>query len=162
MNTMQIIIMRHGDAEPIKLNDKERNLSSLGEKQAQQAGRWLNKYYAASKGIELALVSPYQRAQQSYYQLATQVKVARKEICEDIVPEGSSKLVHDYIDYLIAQNKVERNLLLVSHMPFVSYLFDELCGLGESLLFSTSSCAIVEYVPETLSAQLIELYYPNS
>lgn len=158
---MQIIIMRHGDAGPMQLNDKERNLTLLGEKQAQQTGSWLNKYYHASKGIELALVSPYRRAQQTYKQLATQVKVDRKELCDDIVPEGCSRLVHDYIDYLAVQNKVERKLLIVSHMPFVSYLFDELCGVKESLLFATSSCAIIDYVPEKLSGQLIELYYPN-
>ncbi|MFT5313006.1 MAG: phosphohistidine phosphatase [Paraglaciecola sp.] len=158
---MQIIIMRHGDAEPMQVNDSERNLTSLGEKQAQHTGRWLNKYYHANKGIEFALVSPYQRAQQSYNQLASQVNVVRKELCDDIVPEGCSRLVHDYIDYLIAQHHVERNLLLVSHMPFVSYLFDELCGVNKSLLFATSSCAIIDYVPEKLSGQPIEFYYPN-
>jgi phosphohistidine phosphatase len=153
--------MRHGDAVPMQLNDKERDLTLLGEKQGQQAGRWLNKYYHASQGVELALVSPYKRAQQTCNQLATEVKVGRKELYDDIVPEGSSRLVHDYIDYLIAQNKVHRNLLIVSHMPLVSYLFDELLGVKESMLFATSSCAIIEYFPEKASGQLIEVYYPN-
>jgi phosphohistidine phosphatase len=158
---MQIIIMRHGDAEPMQLNDKERGLTMLGEKQAQQAGRWLNKYYHASKDIELALVSPYKRAQQTYSQLVKQVKVGRKELCDDIVPEGCSVLVHECIDNLIDQNKVERNLLIVSHMPFVSYLFDELLGVKESLFFATSSCAIIDYSPENSAGQLLEVYYPN-
>lgn len=158
---MQIIIMRHSDAVPMQLNDKERSLTLLGEKQGRQAGHWLNKIYPANKGIELALVSPYKRAQQTYSQLATNVTVGRQEICEDIVPEGCSRLVHDYIDYLITHNKVKRSLLIVSHMPFVSYLFDELCGVKKSMLFATSSCAIIDYVPEKSSGQLVEFYYTN-
>ena len=158
---MQIIIMRHGDAEPMGLNDQERNLTLLGQKQARQAGRFLNKYGQVNQGIELALVSPYVRAQQTYNELVTQVSVGRKELCEDIVPEGRSKLVHDYIDYLVIQKKVEHRLLIISHMPFISYLFDELLGSKESALFATSSCAIIDYVAEESKGKLIEVYYPH-
>ena len=152
---MQIIIMRHGDAEPLKKNDVTRNLSDLGEQQAMEAGRWLNEYYLTSNGIEAAFVSPYIRARQTFKQLNLHVKVEKMQIVEDVTPDGNPQLVHDHIDYMLQEKKLKQNLLIVSHMPFVSYLVDELMSHRESLLFATSSLAIIDYP----SYKLVEVYH---
>ena len=154
---MHIIIMRHGDAEPFKKNDITRNLTDFGLQQAAEAGRWLNDYYSKSNGIEMALVSPYIRAQQTFEQLNLKVKVEKMHISEDITPDGNPQLVHDHIDYLVEEKKLTRNLLIVSHMPFVSFLSDELLTKKVSLLFATSSLVIIDY----LHSNLVEVYHPQ-
>jgi phosphohistidine phosphatase len=149
--------MRHGDAEPLNKSDITRNLTDFGLQQAAEAGRWLNQYYSASNGIEMALVSPYARARQTFDQLNLHVKVGKMHINEDIVPEGDPRLMHDFIDYFLEKNKLERNLLIVSHMPFVSYLLDELLTNKVSLLFATSSLVIIDYP----LSKLVEVYHPK-
>jgi phosphohistidine phosphatase len=154
---MQIIIMRHGDAEPLKKNDSTRNLSALGVQQAMEAGKWLNEYYLASNGIGAALVSPYSRAQQTFEQLNLYVNVGEVQINEDITPDGNPQLLHDHIDYLLQEKKLKKSLLIVSHMPFVSYLLDELMSHRESQLFATSSLTIIEYP----RSKIVEVYHPQ-
>ncbi|MFT5676308.1 MAG: phosphohistidine phosphatase [Paraglaciecola sp.] len=154
---MQIIIMRHGDAEPLKKNDITRNLSHLGVQQAMEAGRWLNEYYLTSNGIDAAFVSPYFRAKQTFDQLKLHVNVGKMQVVEDITPDGNPRLVHDHIDYMLQERKLIQSLLIVSHMPFVSYLVDELLSYRESLLFATSSLAIIDYP----SSKLVEVYHPQ-
>jgi phosphohistidine phosphatase len=154
---MHIIIMRHGDAEPLKKNDLTRNLSNLGVQQATEAGKWLNNYYLASNGIEAALVSPYFRARQTYDQLNLHVKIGKMQINEDITPDGNPRLVNDHIDYMVKEKKLKQSLLIVSHMPFVSYLMDELMNQRESQLFATSSLTIIDYQ----NSKLVDIYHPQ-
>jgi phosphohistidine phosphatase len=152
--------MRHGDAEPIQRNDKARKLTTLGEKQAANAGHWLAKYTRNTNGIDVALVSPYVRAVQTYEQLIKHVNVTTNETNEDIIPSGDSAMTHDYIDAMLSTNKIKSSLLIVSHMPFVSYLLDELLSNKISLLFATTSMAVIDYSIEKSSGELIEIYHP--
>ena len=149
--------MRHGDAESLKKSDITRNLTSFGLQQSEEAGRWLNQYYSASNGIEMALVSPYLRARQTFEQLNLHVQVENMHIDDGIIPDGNPKLAHDHIDFLVEENKLTRNLLIVSHMPFVSYLLDELLTNKMSLLFATSSLVIIDYS----RFKLVEVYHPT-
>ena len=84
------------------------------------------------------------------------------EIIEDIIPEGLPKIVSDYIDARIhaAANakKPIRSMLLVSHMPFVSYLVDELCQSYTTSLFSTASIAVIKYSLSAHKGTLVTHY----
>ena len=92
--------MRHGEAERFQFQDKTRSLTSRGEKQAITAGKWLSDYLGEGALVDIALVSSYVRAQQTYCQLSEQVVVSQKQVCEDVIPEGDPKIVHDFIKVL--------------------------------------------------------------
>jgi phosphohistidine phosphatase len=83
---MKLIIMRHGEAERFREKDNTRSLTSLGEKQASTAGKWLHDYLGSDASVDIALVSSYVRAQQTYEQLSKQVVVIEKQFCEDVIP----------------------------------------------------------------------------
>ena len=41
-----ILIMRHGEAIPMQADDVSRNLTSVGQQQAEKMGLWLQKKHA--------------------------------------------------------------------------------------------------------------------
>lgn len=156
---MHVIIMRHGDARPVHAEDSLRQLSPFGHKQAKVAGKWLQQRYLTT-GIDMCLVSPYVRARQTLVDVSGEVKINRELISSDITPDGSVCLTHDYLDFLIKDKQVNQSLLIISHMPFVSYLVDELTVSEQSLFFDTSSIVTIEYCPEKTRGTLLDVYHP--
>ncbi|MDC8831571.1 phosphohistidine phosphatase SixA [Alteromonas gilva] len=143
-----IFIMRHGEAESLLINDKDRQLTSQGCAEISLSCNWLTSSYCHDRQLATVLVSPYKRTRQSYQELAGILQASHFEICSDITPDGNVKLAHDYIDVLAQQSlqsAAGRPLLVVSHMPFVSFLLDELCSTEQMSLFSTGSVAVVRY-----------------
>jgi phosphohistidine phosphatase len=157
---MKLIIMRHGEAERFRVQDKTRSLTSLGEKQASTAGKWLNDYLGADSPVDIALVSSYVRAQETYEHLSNQVVVTENQICEDVIPEGDPKVAHDYIKVLIEKKSSPRVILIVSHMPFVSYFLEEVHFDKQSMLFDTSSIVIVDYDVSVGAGTIERIYHP--
>ncbi len=157
-----LFIMRHGEAEAPRLDDKNRQLTLVGRDQAKHAAGWLKTHYCESGKIDLALVSPYRRARQTHDMVSLDIVADKVESNEDIIPEGSPKLVSDYIDARIHNavnaKKPIRSLLIVSHMPFVSYLVDELCQSYTTSLFSTASIAVIKYSLSEHKGTLITHY----
>ena len=134
--------MRHGEAEPYNTSDEARNLTIYGRSQAQQAGIWLKQEYGQ---IDLALVSPFVRAQQTLHSIQQFVSVLNVETYSDITPSGNPTLVHDYVDVLLSARPQVKSLLLVAHMPIVSFLLDEFCKSNQAALFGTASVFSVDY-----------------
>ena len=157
---MKLIIMRHGEAERIRVQDNTRSLTSLGEKQAGTAGKWLKDYLGADTPVDIALVSSYVRAQQTYEQLSEQVVVSQKQICEDVIPEGDPKIAHDFINVLFESESQPSVILVVSHMPFVSYFLEEVHVDKQSMLFDTSSVVIVDYDVAVGAGKIESIYHP--
>jgi phosphohistidine phosphatase len=156
---MHVIIMRHGDARPAHGEDSLRPLSSFGHKQAKAAGKWLQQRYLTS-GIDMCLVSPYVRARQTLDGVSGEVNINREVISSDVTPDGGVWLTHDYLDFLISDKQISHSLLIISHMPFVSYLVDELTGSEQSMFFDTSSIVTIEYCPKKTRGTLLEVYHP--
>ena len=144
-----LFIMRHGEAEAPRLDDKSRQLTPLGREQAKTTALWLKDQYCQKGIVDLALVSPYRRAKQTHDMVSLDIIANKVENNEDIVPEGSPRLVSDYIDGL---------LLVVSHMPLVSYLVDELCQSYTTSLFSTASIAVIKYSLKEHKGTLVTHY----
>lgn len=92
--------------------------------------------------------------------VSQKIDVLQQDVSNDVTPEGNIWLTHDYIDYLLEEHKLTTSLLIVSHMPFVSYFLDELTGVQHSLFFDTSSMVIVDYQPDTHSGKVLEVYHP--
>ena len=152
--------MRHGEAETYRVQDKTRNLTRHGEKQATEAGKWLARNLGADTPIDLALTSSYVRAQQTNQHLSSQVKVTATLVCEDIIPEGDPKVAHDFVRVLIQDSPSSDVILIVSHMPFVSYFLEEVHTERQTMLFDTSSIVVLEY-DVVLGAGVIEnIYHP--
>jgi phosphohistidine phosphatase len=106
-------------------------------------------------------VSHYNRAQQSYQQLCQKVVIQGKQVSSDVLPGSNPQLAHDYIKVLIAETPGLKSILVVSHMPFISYFLEEIHEKNESMLFETSSIAIVDYNPVESSGTLVCVYHPG-
>jgi phosphohistidine phosphatase len=158
---MKLIIMRHGEAETFRVQDKTRSLTSHGVKQAIEAGRWLASYLGADMPIDLALTSSYVRAQQTNQQLSSQLTVKTTMVCDDVVPEGDPKVVHDFVKVLIADLPSSNVILIVSHMPFVSYFLEEVHKDKQTMLFDTSSMVVLDYDTEREAGIIENIYHPS-
>ncbi|MBL4940982.1 MAG: phosphohistidine phosphatase SixA [Colwellia sp.] len=169
---MQIYIMRHGEAANIAGEDSLRPLTIHGKIEAEKMGLWL---VSCKPRLLNILVSPYLRAQQS---CVTVIDVLSKasllngispETVDFITPSGNARQVHDYIDGLVHNNNddiaannstEEQAILLVSHMPFVSYLVGELTGSLNMPIFSTGAIAIIDYDIKQMQGKLLDIVSP--
>lgn len=143
---MRIFIMRHGEAELVASSDAQRNLTAHGIKQAKQQGFWLSE---TAKQIEKVIVSPYNRAQQTYQALADTTQTALPneiETWDAITPYGNSHIVVDYLTTLWQDGVA--SVLLVSHLPFVEDLVTALCDSPQQIGFSTGTIAEIEWQGE--------------
>ena len=156
-----LFIMRHGEAEPARRDDRSRQLTEYGRTQSLTTSNWLKKY-SQNDSIDLALVSPYQRTRQTLDMMGHHHNFLNSQICQDIVPDGDIHLCHDYIDALLQQSlskhKPLKTLLIVSHMPFVSYLLDEICQIQRMPLFATGAVAVIDYSGKGHRGSLLEHY----
>ncbi|MCU7555178.1 phosphohistidine phosphatase SixA [Alteromonas sp. ASW11-19] len=151
-------IMRHGEAEPLQLDDKSRQLTGVGRRQVADATQWLTAHWCPEGKVDLALVSPYRRARQTYDVMSLDIRPGKMEVFEDITPAGNPQLVHDYLDARVATAQARKqslnSILLVSHMPLVSYLVDTVCQSYTTSLFATASIAVIRYQPTSQRGHL--------
>lgn len=157
-----VFIMRHGEAESLRLDDKSRQLTDAGRKQVSRAASWLQDTWCRDGKVDLALVSPFRRARQTYDMFSLDINASKMEIFADITPDGDAQNVHEYLDARLSTSKArEQNLkriLLVSHMPLVSYLVDAMCDSYTTSLFATASIAVIRYNVHTHKGSL-EAHY---
>ncbi len=157
-----LFVMRHGEAESLRVDDKSRQLTPEGRLQSMNAAKWLKQKYVSNGEVDLALVSPYRRARQTYDMLSLDIRPGQMEICHDIIPDGNAELTHDFLDVRLRESQLTdapiKSVLLVSHMPLVSYLVDSLCCSHTTSLFATASVAVVRYSLEKQCGKL-EVHY---
>ncbi|MDC1255969.1 phosphohistidine phosphatase SixA [bacterium] len=154
---MQIFIMRHGQAGSMATTDSQRELTQRGFFEASVMAKWLNDKEVT---VSHVFVSPYVRAQQTANTLmADNSSSAKLSTLDFITPEGNAKIVHDYLDGVFASETINK-LLIVSHMPLVSYLVEELTAESACPVFQTASIAQIEYDTEKMKGQLVRLIAP--
>jgi phosphohistidine phosphatase len=158
---MKLIIMRHGEAEALRRDDESRCLTLLGKEQAKQAGIWLAQNLGEQVPIDLALVSTYTRAQQTYVEVQKQLKVSNQQQSTDVLPSSNAQVAHDYMLDIVMQEQQISSLLIVSHMPFVSYFLEEVHAQRRSTLFDTSSIVILDYDPVARAGEMDKIYHPS-
>ncbi|OEE68132.1 phosphohistidine phosphatase SixA [Enterovibrio norvegicus FF-33] len=140
---MRIYIMRHGEAQTFAASDEERLLTERGEQQSVEMARWLANELPEGK-LDLVLVSPYLRAQQTWNACQTVLPTAQKVLTEDgITPYGDSEHVASYLRALVTVDH-PASILLVSHLPLVGYLTAEFAVDMQAPMFPTSSIACIE------------------
>jgi len=144
MTQRTIIIMRHGEAEGYAQQDSLRNLSLYGKQDVADTASKL-------KGIIIDTVwaSPYNRAQQTaeIVMASLGLDAACKIDHVGITPSGNASVIGEEL-------KAETgNILLATHMPFVSeltaYLTGKLCG------FNTADCAIIRISDDGVELEMV-------
>ena len=79
-----------------------------------------------------------------------------------ITPAGHAQQTQDFIDGLFTQSSDDKKvILLVSHMPFVSYLVAQLTQSQNMPIFSTGAIAHINYDTTVMQGQLVDLVSPE-
>ena len=134
---MNIILIRHGQAESFASDDASRMLTTQGEHQAQQTAAWLlNQGYQ----LDALIVSPYKRAQQTAYHVA-QVFDIPMTTCDQITPDNSPQAAFEWLDELLLPESA--TIAVVCHMPIVARLVMLLTG-ESSAGFSVAEAQVIE------------------
>ncbi|KGQ39588.1 phosphohistidine phosphatase SixA [Gallibacterium genomosp. 1] len=137
---MHIFIMRHGEASFYATSDKERPLTTRGEEQAKQQGKWLLQQGWMP---DFMLVSPYLRAQQTHKQICSALKIIEHSECWDnLTPYGNAYVVADYLD-MLAKDGI-KNVLIISHLPLVDEIVQAL-GITQPIAFHTATLVEIAY-----------------
>ena len=143
---MQLLIVRHGEAEVQAPADSLRNLTPRGRDETQQLGRAI-----ARKAFSPAQIwaSPYVRAQQTAQILQQQfAHFDAVRACPVITPYGD---VRDFTDWL-ARDGSAQSVLAVSHQPFVTQALSWFCHGTQQLtagipMLTTSAAVLIEFDP---------------
>ncbi len=155
---MQIFIMRHGQAGMNASSDAARALTEQGVDEVVLMAKWLKNSQLC---FDHVFVSPYKRAQQTAKTLLLAANLSDEFTTLDfITPNDNAKTVHDYLDGICANNACQ-NILIVSHMPLVSYLVAELTAGQAAPIFQTAAIAEVIYSPERMQGVLQEIVAPR-
>ncbi len=154
---MQLFIMRHGDASMLAPSDAQRPLTKQGNVEANLMGKWL---HGLNVNLTDVLVSPYLRAQQTTSALLSQLECKPEVNTVDfITPSGDATQVHDFIDGFCAEKHCQQ-LLMVTHMPLVSYLVAELTFDKQAPIFQTAAIAEIDYDLTAMKGTLVRLISP--
>lgn len=138
---MQLFLMRHGEASFDAPSDKERMLTDTGRYNTRLMANWLTQ--TASK-IDLVLVSPYLRAQQTWQEVSKHLPEPRHLlVLDDITPNGDPKFAVDAILAYGEQYQAD-SILVIAHMPILGYMVSELVAGTEAPLFATSAIAQID------------------
>lgn len=157
---MRIYIMRHGEAHAFADSDESRALTPRGELESQRMASWLSPQL--NNELDLVLVSPYLRAQQTWAACLPLLPSAKKVMIEDgITPYGQSEDVAIYLRALIGLEQPQ-SILLVSHLPLVGYLTAEFEQGIHAPMFPTSGISCIDYDVATEKSQLIWLENPKT
>ena len=154
---MKILIMRHGEAEHYAATDAERALTDKGRRDSVKAAQLcVNKGYTQ---LELVLVSPYLRAQQTWQAIASHFDAKQVKVCDDITPYGDARRVGDYIA-AVAEVEKPKSILMVSHLPLVGYLTSEFVPDVAPPMFPTSGIACIDYDTNNHHGELVLNIHP--
>lgn len=131
--TANIFIVRHGDAE-FTSSDQSRRLTNYGAELLAQTSAFILGALNGSKITKL-IASPYRRAMETAMIIAD-IFPSGVEVEEDktLIPNG------DYVSFALYLNSLELtqgNYIIVSHLPFVGLLCEELTG--QNVAFATGT-----------------------
>ncbi len=165
---MQLYIMRHGEAhfsqDQQPYVDAKRPLTTQGEQEVLLVAEWLSM-----RNIEFidVFVSPFLRAQQTktivLSKLVPTITHIRTTTLDFITPSGSAREVHDFIDgycQSLPTGETNKAMLIVSHMPLVSYLVGELTQSQHAPLFPTAGLVEINYDTEKMRGEMVKMISP--
>ncbi|UDG79789.1 Phosphohistidine phosphatase SixA [Candidatus Steffania adelgidicola] len=132
--------MRHGHAVSKNSDDIVRPLSNIGRNESRKMARWL---HTQSANIERVLVSPYLRTKQTLHIVQAYLTLPNDhEVLIELTPNGNCKIVSCYL-WTLANQGVNQ-VLLISHLPLVAHLVQDLCSGEQAPIFNTSTITRVD------------------
>lgn len=146
--------MRHGEAKTHAAKDELRELTATGINEVKSVSEKL-----LDEQFDLIIVSPYVRAQQTAKCIIGNNKNAQVIESNLIIPEGNAQDAHNYLDGLLAEQAYKK-VLIVSHMPLVSYLVAELTSDNYMPIFQTAALLKIDYHLEKMKGDVLEMVCP--
>ncbi len=143
--------MRHGEAQTFAHTDPLRPLTERGRLASIEVAQRVADRGLAT--IDLALVSPYLRAEQTWKAVQQCITASTQQVEEMITPYGDAENVASMIKATIMTHKPE-TLILVSHLPLVGYLTAEIVPGIQPPMFPTSTVVCIDYDPDTEHAAI--------
>lgn len=114
---MQLILVRHGEAEPYQVNDAIRQLTSSGIAQAHStANQVLEKYRP-----DLLVASPYIRAQQTAAAFQKALPQVSLHTIDSITPDADPRMALDALAMLLSEYSAQC-VVVVCHMNVIAYM----------------------------------------
>ncbi|TYK64940.1 phosphohistidine phosphatase SixA [Colwellia echini] len=165
---MQLYIMRHGEAKQFSLEnncqDSDLALTEHGKSEAKAMAKWFAKRNIKPKHV---FVSPYVRAQQTCDLVTAHMKTAITTL-DFITPLDDAQPIHDFIDGWLNEQiasdaksmLAEDSLVIISHMPLVSFLVAELTDSNNAPIFATAGVAHIDYDIEKMQGTFQGLASP--
>lgn len=139
---INVVLMRHGDAEPLSNSDQERRLTALGVEEVQCMASYFAKHDAP---FDVVVSSTYARAcQTADLMVAQQSPTAQRLQVPELIPEADAADAKLFLDALL-ETMPNARILLVSHMPLVSFLTEQLTTSGNIPIFATAGCVLIQY-----------------
>ncbi|MBT42374.1 MAG: phosphohistidine phosphatase SixA [Idiomarina sp.] len=152
---MRLYIMRHGHAVlPLSASaDSDRRLTPEGEQEVATTSQWLAEQAGE---LDACLISPYIRAQQTGTVAMGRIKTRQCNNLHELTPDSEPSLALAAIAAEIEANDYQQ-VLVVSHMPLVSYLVHEIDRNKQPPIFPTAAIAVMEFDPHTQRGQFEQL-----
>lgn len=148
--------MRHGEAQAQAATDSLRPLTEHGRIEVQQMALWLAEAYSS---FDYVWVSPYLRTRETAAIIVNaQQQPTKLEVLPELVPEASAFALQQRVDLLLAAEP-EAKILMVSHMPLVSFLVEAFTTPGQAPVFNTAGVCGIHYATAT-GGKLLERNSP--
>lgn len=134
--------MRHGEAQAQAATDSLRPLTEHGRIEVQHMAQWLVESYSA---FDYVWVSPYLRTRETAALILERLPQTTKlEVLPELVPEAPAFALQQRVDLLLAAEPAAK-ILMVSHMPLVSFLVEAFTTAGQAPVFSTAALCCIHY-----------------
>lgn len=141
---MKLFLVRHAEAEPMRVADSQRALTARGHQQSAETAQWL----AMSVQQPCMLISsPYQRAMETAAAIQRVLPQATWQVAEHLTPENVISQAVLELE-AVANSEI---VIVVSHMPVIAGLAG---WLEHGAVTAGSPFALAE-------ARLFELEWPG-
>ncbi|EKE82752.1 phosphohistidine phosphatase SixA [Idiomarina xiamenensis] len=166
---MKLYIMRHGEASAVAgASDADRRLTVAGEDEVDCQANVLRKALTSDATgsstqaeslteLDCCYVSPLIRAQQTANIVLQSVPTSARVNDADVTPDSNADLFTEWLLIDLAARGA-KTALVVSHMPFVSYLVRSLDSAQEPPIFSTAAIAEIELDVSTGRGRLLQMH----
>ena len=133
---MNLLLMRHGEAEVHAGRDFDRQLTDHGRQEVIETA---GKFLSMELQVESIQTSPYTRARQTAELMAIKTGVEEIYICNAITPNSDPLVAISELSELLAESGTA---LAVMHQPIISRLIALLCEVDQPM--QTASLAVIE------------------
>lgn len=137
---MQLILIRHGDAENAAVSDFDRRLTAKGREQAARAGRFLRE---AGLRPAVFLASPYLRARETAAGILAELPGAWGLTVQETPELGCGCAPQTLSEILENTPDADRGVLAVGHQPDCGEIVEYFCHGGQPA-FKKCCIAVLE------------------